>query len=82
MIIHLFITIYHQHPIHRWDSSATGLSAFDAIFDCAGEAEVVERAKTEGLVKEGGVFVTVAAYQAGFDPTAHQPKFSFGGEQN
>ncbi len=60
-----------------WLEGETGLAGFDLIFDAVGEAGAFEHAKTSGLLKYGGSFVTIASNEAGSDPTAHQPTFSY-----
>jgi NADPH:quinone reductase-like Zn-dependent oxidoreductase len=60
----------------RWEASETGLSGFDFIFDTAGEALGWEHAQTPGLVKTGGVFISIVNHTVGYNPVAHAPAFS------
>jgi len=47
------------------------LKGLDAVLDYVGEKDVFPRAKT--LLKDGGKFVSIADFDAGFDPAAHPP---------
>ena len=55
----------------KWEEKVSGL---DAVLDTVGEKDGFARSK--GIVKDGGSFVTIASFDAGFDPSAHPP-FSF-----
>ncbi len=60
-----------------WLEAETGLAGFDFIFDTIGEPGTFARAQTAGLVKQGGKYITIASGEAGADPAAHQPTFSY-----
>jgi NADPH:quinone reductase-like Zn-dependent oxidoreductase len=47
------------------------LKGIDAIIDTVGEKDGF--AKSSGVVKPDGAFVSISAQDAGFDPTAHAP---------
>eukprot|EP01034_Spumella_vulgaris_P027281 gene27281-33978_t len=66
---------YNEHK--WWLQEETGLSGFDVIFDTVGEPEAFAHAKTPGLVKHGGKFISIANPEAGVDSAAHQPSFSY-----
>lgn len=44
---------------------------FDAVFDTVGEKDGFARAKR--ILKADGSFVSIANFDAGFDPSAHAP---------
>eukprot|EP01034_Spumella_vulgaris_P030085 gene30085-37244_t len=60
-----------------WETTESGLSGLDVVFDASREENLLERAKTEGVVKEGGKIVSVCTHSLGFNPAAYQPRFSF-----
>ena len=63
-----------------WLSGETGLSDFDIVIDCVGSADnSFKNAQTAGLIKHGGVYVSMASIDAGFNPYKHSPRFSFAG---
>uniref|UniRef100_A0A6U0K0N9 Enoyl reductase (ER) domain-containing protein n=1 Tax=Minutocellus polymorphus TaxID=265543 RepID=A0A6U0K0N9_9STRA len=55
------------------------LIGIDAVFDAVGEDGAFGKISAEGskVVKEGGQFVSIASFDAGFDPAAHKPRFGF-----
>jgi len=53
-----------------WTQDAD-LKGVDAVFDTVGEKDAFAKAKT--VVKEDGGFVSIASFDAGFDPAAHAP---------
>jgi NADPH:quinone reductase-like Zn-dependent oxidoreductase len=68
--------LINYNEVNWWDASITCRSGFDFIFDAAGEALGFEHAQTSGLVKTGGVYISIANFEIGFDPSTHQPEFS------
>eukprot|EP00514_Thraustochytrium_sp_LLF1b_P012190 CAMPEP_0184542260 /NCGR_PEP_ID=MMETSP0199_2-20130426/1872_1 /TAXON_ID=1112570 /ORGANISM="Thraustochytrium sp., Strain LLF1b" /LENGTH=318 /DNA_ID=CAMNT_0026936031 /DNA_START=137 /DNA_END=1089 /DNA_ORIENTATION=+ len=62
---------YTAEKWHELDS----LKEIDAVLDTVGEADAFKNA--DAVVKQGGNFVTIGSFDAGFDPKAHQPRFSF-----
>eukprot|EP01034_Spumella_vulgaris_P028590 gene28590-35473_t len=50
-----------------WETAESGLSGLDVVFDAAREENLLERAKTEGVVKEGGKIVSVSSHSLGVD---------------
>uniref|UniRef100_A0A0G4FDB6 Enoyl reductase (ER) domain-containing protein n=1 Tax=Chromera velia CCMP2878 TaxID=1169474 RepID=A0A0G4FDB6_9ALVE len=52
-------------------SAEGGEKDFDAVIDTIGEADVFTKAKK--VLKSDGAFVTIASFDAGFDPKAHAP---------
>jgi NADPH:quinone reductase-like Zn-dependent oxidoreductase len=61
----------------QWEDDAE-LKDIDAVIDTVGDANAFSRSTSTGVVKEGGVFVSIAAADAGFVPDAHAPRLSFG----
>ena len=55
------------------------LVGIDAVFDAVGESEAFAKISAEDskVVKQGGSFVSIASFDAGFDPKAHKPRFDF-----
>jgi NADPH:quinone reductase-like Zn-dependent oxidoreductase len=53
-----------------WSADAE-LRGIDVVFDTIGEAKSFDRAKA--ILKPDGAFVTIAGYEAGFDPSGHPP---------
>jgi len=51
--------------------------AYDVVIDAVGEPQAFEHAQTEGVVKYGGSFLTIANFAVGFNPAAHAPRFAF-----
>eukprot|EP01038_Epipyxis_sp_PR26KG_P009090 gene9090-12260_t len=60
-----------------WLEDETGHRDFDMIIDCVGDPETFKNMQTEGLVKYGGTFVSLASIDAGFNPQALMPRFAF-----
>jgi NADPH:quinone reductase-like Zn-dependent oxidoreductase len=56
----------------KWDELDT-LKGLDAVIDCVGEADGFARMKAGKVVRDDGSFVTIASFDAGFDPKAHTP---------
>ena len=57
----------------KWELDAE-LRDLDAVIDCIGEQDGFSKTTGNGVVKPvGGVFVSIAKYEVGFDPTAHAP---------
>lgn len=54
----------------KWEENAS-LLGFDAVFDTVGEKDGFLRAKR--ILKDDGSFVSIANFDAGFDPSAHAP---------
>lgn len=64
-----------DYTASKWDESSD-LVGIDALFDTVGEPDGFPRAKAGKIVREGGSFLSIAAFDAGFDPSAH-PGFRF-----
>ena len=60
------------HMPQKWDELDT-LKGLDAVIDCVGEADGFARMKAGKVVRDDGSFVTIASFDAGFDPKAHTP---------
>lgn len=60
-----------DYTTSKWDETSE-LVGIDAIFDAIGESEGFQRAKAGNVIREGGSFLSIAAFDAGFDPTAHK----------
>mmetsp|Transcript_14803 Transcript_14803/g.16005 ORF Transcript_14803/g.16005 Transcript_14803/m.16005 type:complete len:333 (+) Transcript_14803:57-1055(+) len=56
----------------KWEEDPE-LKSIDVIFDTVGEKDALQRALASGVAKTGGVFVTIAEFSVGYDPTAHPP---------
>jgi NADPH:quinone reductase-like Zn-dependent oxidoreductase len=56
----------------RWDDM-DNLKDFDAVIDVVGEPDAFHRSRQQSVVSRTGVFVSVASFDAGFDPHAHPP---------
>eukprot|EP00656_Telonema_subtile_P022375 TRINITY_DN234_c0_g1_i1.p1 TRINITY_DN234_c0_g1~~TRINITY_DN234_c0_g1_i1.p1 ORF type:complete len:357 (+),score=106.47 TRINITY_DN234_c0_g1_i1:132-1202(+) len=54
----------------KWEEQEL-LRGVDGVFDTTGEEGGFAKAKT--ILKEDGAFVTIASFDAGFDPAAHAP---------
>lgn len=63
-----------DYTSQKWDEDVPELKGIDAIFEAVAD-DGFERAKK--IVKEGGSFAAIATFDAGFDPTAHQPAFKW-----
>ncbi|CAM9130185.1 unnamed protein product [Ectocarpus fasciculatus] len=61
----------------KWEEDAD-LQGIDAVIDTVAEKDGFSRSTSTGVVKEGGVFVTISSFDAGFVPDAHAPRLSFG----
>eukprot|EP00603_Paraphysomonas_imperforata_P008685 CAMPEP_0114429646 /NCGR_PEP_ID=MMETSP0103-20121206/9604_1 /TAXON_ID=37642 ORGANISM="Paraphysomonas imperforata, Strain PA2" /NCGR_SAMPLE_ID=MMETSP0103 /ASSEMBLY_ACC=CAM_ASM_000201 /LENGTH=337 /DNA_ID=CAMNT_0001599011 /DNA_START=59 /DNA_END=1072 /DNA_ORIENTATION=- len=61
----------------KWEDDSE-LKNIDAVVDTVGEAGAFGKSKDNGVVAEGGVFVSIASFDAGIDPSAHAPRLSFG----
>jgi NADPH:quinone reductase-like Zn-dependent oxidoreductase len=53
-----------------WSADAD-LHGVDVVFDTIGEAKGIDRAKA--ILKPDGAFVTIASFDAGFNPSGHPP---------
>lgn len=55
------------------------LVGIDAVFDAVGESGAFAKISAEDskVVKQGGSFVSIASFDAGFEPNAHKPRFDF-----
>jgi len=49
------------------------LKGVDVVLDFVGEKDGFAKAKEAKVIKETGRFISIAAHDAGFDPTAHAP---------
>mmetsp|Transcript_16073 Transcript_16073/g.45473 ORF Transcript_16073/g.45473 Transcript_16073/m.45473 type:complete len:327 (+) Transcript_16073:103-1083(+) len=58
----------------KWDEKLVEAKV-DVVFDTVGEEAAFKRA--DAVVKEGGSFITIASFDAGFAPDGHQPRFGF-----
>jgi len=61
-----------DYTSQKWDEMPE-LKGIDAVFDAVGETDGFARAAS--VVREGGSFLSIVSFDAGFDPTAHQPGF-------
>lgn len=61
----------------KWEEDPE-LKGIDALFDAVGESNAFSRCLDNDVVKQGGSFVSIAGFDAGFDPSAHAPRLSFG----
>ncbi|CAM9150935.1 unnamed protein product [Ectocarpus fasciculatus] len=61
----------------NWEDDAD-LKGIDAVIDTVGDKDGFSRSISTGVVKEGGSFVTISSFDAGFVPDAHAPRLSFG----
>lgn len=60
---------YHAQ---QWEKNPV-IKDLDAVIDTVGEANGFSRARENGTVKSDGVFVSIADFEAGVDPSAHPP---------
>jgi NADPH:quinone reductase-like Zn-dependent oxidoreductase len=60
----------------KWEDDVE-LKDIDAVIDTVGEADAFPRSTSTGVVKQGGVYVSIATPHAGFVPDAHAPRLSF-----
>ena len=56
----------------KWEDNSE-LKNLDALIDTIGETDGFSKTKDNGVVKSTGVFVSIANFDAGFDPSAHAP---------
>jgi NADPH:quinone reductase-like Zn-dependent oxidoreductase len=62
----------------RWEEDEE-LHGLDAVIDTVGEPQAFQKVCEEPgkIVKLGGTFVSIASFDAGFDPKAYTPEFSY-----
>jgi len=60
-----------DYTTSKWEETPE-LVGIDAIFDAVGEVDGFARAKSGKIVREGGSFLSIASFDVGFDPTAHE----------
>lgn len=57
---------------HKWEEDES-LRDLDAVIDTVGEEGGFGKAQSNGVMKSTGSFVSIASFDAGFDPSAHAP---------
>jgi NADPH:quinone reductase-like Zn-dependent oxidoreductase len=57
----------------------SSINGMDAVFDTVGETGAFGKCSGDdsNIIKKGGRFVSIANFDAGFDPKGHQPRFEF-----
>eukprot|EP00956_Cyclotella_meneghiniana_P034046 scaffold101184_cov68-Cyclotella_meneghiniana.AAC.7 len=60
-------------------SNHPSISGIDAVFDAVGETGAFGKCSGDDskVIKKGGRFVSIANFDAGFDPKGHQPQLEF-----
>ena len=61
-----------DYTTEKWDDHEV-VRDFDVVYDTVGVEGTFHRAKTPGLLKPDGSFISIANFEAGTDPKAHPP---------
>ena len=60
----------------RWDVRDS-CKDLHAVLDIVGEAGTFAKVKAAGMVRQGGVFMSLSSFEVGFQPQPHLPAFSW-----
>lgn len=67
------IVDYKKDKWYSINSADGTIKGFDAVIDTIGEQQAMENALSSGVLKEDGVFVTIANAAVGYNPAGHPP---------